>query len=134
MGGRKLGPARMGRSISFTCSEVRKLGWLRIQRVVVRWEWSREIVHKGTMWWTWLSISASHRLGNRLLKRKCFTGRQHGRRHYRSRAGGWSYLEDRFSTDCAFSVLSDSLPVLCLLFGHRISFQPFGWPQSKILC
>ena len=38
--------------------------------------------------------------------------------------GCCSYLEHISSTDCAFSFLFDSLPVFCLLFRHRISFQP----------
>ena len=48
----ELGPARMGRSISFTCSEIRKLGWLRIQGMVVRGKRSREIIHERMMWGT----------------------------------------------------------------------------------
>src|SRR6185437_3331335 len=126
VGGRELSPARMWRSISFTCSEVRELGGLRIQWMIVTRKRSRELIHKRMMWWTRLSISASHRLGN-LLKAQCFSRREHRRGQDTCRAGCCPDLEHITSTDCAFSIVYDSLPVFCLVLRHRISFQPFGF-------
>src|SRR5689334_15019191 len=51
---------------------------------------------------------------------------------YRRGPGCCSYLEHSSSTDCAFSFLSNSLPVFCLLFRHSISFQPFGFLASNL--
>src|SRR5262245_10632262 len=131
----ELRPALMWRSVSFTRAEVGKLRRLRIQRMVNFRKRSQEFIHKRMMWWTgggWNCINATYRrLGNRSLKAQCVARIQYAWGHDRSGPGSSSYLEHSSSTDCAFSFLSDSLPVLCLLFRHRISFQPFGWPQSK---
>src|SRR5689334_6552993 len=116
----------MRRSISFACTEIRKLGRLRIQRMIIRGKRSREVIHKGMMWRTRWWRDANHRLGDGLLKAECFAGLQHAWGDYRSGPGCCSYLKHTSSADRAFSFLPDSLPVFCLLFGHRISFQPFG--------
>ena len=72
MNRRELSPARMRRSVSFTCSEIRKLGWLRIQWMVGCRKWRREIIHERTVWWTGRWCYTKYRLGNRFLKAQCF--------------------------------------------------------------
>src|SRR6185369_1474597 len=133
MGRRELSPARMRRSIGFTCSQVRKLGWLWVQWMIVRWKRSCEILNKRVVWWTGLSVSASDRFGNRLLKAQRLVRSQHV---WGQNTGGPRYcsdLEHTASADCAFSFFYDSLPIFCLLFRHRISFQPLGLAsKSKV--
>src|ERR1051325_3506720 len=124
----ELRPALMWRSVSFTRSYVRKLGWLRIERVINLRKRSQEFIHEGMMWWTVSRRGriATYRLGNRLLKAKCLTRSQHRWGQNTGGPGCCSYLEDSSSTNCAFSFLFDFRPVFCLLFRHRISFQPLG--------
>src|SRR5262249_38064930 len=94
--------------------------------MVIRRKRGREFLHKGMVRWTSWWRNAKHRLGDGFLKAECFAGFQHAWGYYRSGPGCCSYLKHTSSADRAFSFLSDSLPVFCLLFGHRISFQPFG--------
>src|SRR6185369_11419554 len=126
MGRREMSPARMRRSISLTCPQVRKLGWLWIQWMIIRWKRSCEFLDKGMMRWTGRWCNANDRFGNRLLKAQRLIRSQHV---WGQNAGGprcCSDLEHTASTDCAFSFFYDSLPVLCLVFRHRISFQPLA--------
>src|ERR1051326_3957980 len=93
---------------------------------------SQEFIHEGMMGWTlsrggWI---ATYGLGNR-LKAEDLVRSQHRGRQNTGSPRCCSYLEDSSSTDCAFRFLVDFRPVFCLLFRHRISFQPLGWPQSK---
>src|ERR1700754_4829682 len=130
--GRELGPALMWSTRCFIRC-VLELLWSRNQIRRNRWEWSREIVDKGTMCGTrgcWRCIDASHRRLVRWVigEAECLAGTQQVRSHDRCGPSCCSNLEHTSSTDCAFSFL---LQVLCLAFRHRISFQPFGWPQSK---
>src|SRR5215813_10170574 len=123
----ELRPALMRRSVSFTRSCVRKLSWLRIQRMINLRKRSQEFIHEGMMWWTggrsgWI---ATYGLGNRLKAEGLFRCQHRGRQNTGS-PGCCSYLEDCSSTDRAFSFLFDFRPVFCLLFRHRISFQPLG--------
>jgi len=94
--------------------------------MIVTGKRSRELIHKGVVRWTGLSISTSHRFGDLLLKAECFFRSQHGGRQNTSGPGSCSYLEHSSSTDCAFSFFFDLRPVVCLVCRHRISFQPFG--------
>src|SRR5215213_8688002 len=121
----------MRRSISFTCSQVRKLRWLGIQWMVIRWKRSREFIHERMMWWTGSWCDASDRFGN-LLKAQCLVRSQHVRGQNSGGPGCCSYLEHATSTDCALSFIYDSLPVFCLLFRHRISFQPLGLASVSV--
>src|SRR6185369_10085582 len=121
----ELRPALVRRSVSFTRSQVRKLRWLRIQGMINLRKRSQEFIHEGMMWWTWLSICASHRFGDR-LKAKCLFRSQHTWGQNTDGPRCCSYLEDTSSTDCVLSFTLDLRPVFCLLFRHRISFQPFG--------
>ncbi len=119
---RELGPALMGRSGCFARSEVWKLGWHRTQWVIVRGKRSREFIHEWMMVWTNCAC-ASTRFWNR-LKAKCLRMCQHAWGQDTGGPGCCTYLEHTSSTDCALSFVFDFRPVICLVFRHRISFQP----------
>src|ERR1044071_7976033 len=127
MGRSELRPALMRRSVGFTGAEVWKLRWLRIERMVNLRKRSQEFIHEGMMWWTlsWCGRIATYRLGN-CLKAQCLIRSQHTWGQNTRGTRCCSYLEDSSSTDCAFSFLFNLRPVFCLLFRHRISFQPLG--------
>src|SRR5215510_12939113 len=108
---RELRPALMRRSVSFTRSCVRKLRWLRIQRMVNLRKRSQEFIHKRMMWWTDRWCNANDRFGNRLLKAQRLVRSQHVWGQNTGRPSCCSDLEHTASTDCAFSFLYDFLPV-----------------------
>lgn len=127
----ELGPTLMRCAVGFTGAEVGKLTWLWIQRMVYRWKRNREIIRERCMrrtrrsrygWntrWIWLC--------NYFLISKCRFRSNHAWGQNSRGPGCCSYFEDTSSADCASSLFSNSLPVFCLLFRHRISFQPFGF-------
>src|ERR1044072_7018377 len=62
---------------------------------------------------------------------KCFARINDVRGQHSRGPGCCSYFQDTSSTDCALSFLFYSLPVFCLLFRHRISFQPLGLASNQ---
>src|SRR5215813_3921698 len=112
----------MRRSISFTCCQVRKLGWLWTERIIGRRSRNREIINERMMWWTVGWCNANYRFGDG-LKAQCLFRSQHVWGQNTGGPGCCSYLEHAASTD--YAVLYFSRPVFRLLFRHRISFQPF---------
>src|ERR1044071_1027986 len=117
---RELSPALMVRSVPFTLRLVGDLGWLWIQWLVYRWKRNRQIIHKGCMYWTPDCCSAlSQRRRHWVGKGECLSSSYDVWGQNRRGPGCCPYLEHISSTDCAFSFLSDSLPVFCLLFRHR---------------
>jgi hypothetical protein len=95
--------------------------------MVIRRKRSCKFLHEWCMRRTWPRwLCANYRLGDTALKAQSCARRQDAGCHYTRGTSGCAYFEHTSSTDCAFSVL----PVFCLLFRPRISFQPFGWPQS----
>src|SRR5215213_1148789 len=127
MGRSELGPALMGRSVGFTRTQIRKLSGRWTQRTVNLRKRSQEFIHKGMMCWTrgcWNGINATYRWLGNSLKTQCLVRSEHVWGQNTCGPGCCSYLEHISSTDCAFSCTFDFRPVFCLVFRHRISFQP----------
>ena len=78
VGWRKLCPALVWSAGGFTCCDVRKFLWRRAQRMVIRRERSRELIHEWMVGRTWPGgLYAKNRLCD-CLKAKCLARIQHG--------------------------------------------------------